>query len=207
MANCKCEDKDTNGYYNLKCIKGNCPTEGDNSTPTLHLSVQDMVGTVSYYQYELLTSTYTVKRGVDAGKEKETMRTERVSYSVAIQDAIFKLDSLKTKYLLHRYLIADDKMHWPSVMATVCEEKPIFHMDFSENIQLTPKMEVQDAHFNKRQFSLHCSVKHGLTAKGNEYFYHLSDETKHDVTFVKLVVQDLIASYPSIKILRFKSDN
>ena len=126
MANCKCEDKDTNGYYNLKCIKGNCSTEGDNSTPTLHLSVQDMVGTVSYYQYELLTSTYTVKRGVDAGKEKETMRTERVSYSVAIQDAIFKLDSLKTKYLLHRYLIADDKMHWPSVMATVCEEKPIF---------------------------------------------------------------------------------
>ena len=50
----------------------------------------------------------------------------------------------------------------------------IFHMDFSENISQMYKNEPQSSHFNKAQYSLHCTVEH----QQNEYKYnyHLSDE-------------------------------
>ena len=31
-------------------------------------------------------------------------------------------------------------------------------LDFSENLALKPKLEVQDAHFSGKQYSLHCSI-------------------------------------------------
>ena len=31
-------------------------------------------------------------------------------------------------------------------------------LDFSENLTLKPKFEVQDAHFSGKQYSLHCST-------------------------------------------------
>ena len=31
-------------------------------------------------------------------------------------------------------------------------------LDFSKNLALKPKFQVQDAHFSGKQYSLHCSV-------------------------------------------------
>ena len=77
-------------------------------------------------------------------------------------------------------------------------------MDFSENIAITPKFECQDAHFNKRQTSLHCCV--GYTDK-IRYYYHLSDVMKHNVSYVEAVIRDLLSKNPGQQLYRFKSDN
>ena len=81
----------------------------------------------------------------------------------------------------------------------------MFHMDFSENISMTPKFEVQEHHFNKVQSSLHCTVAY--SKNGTQYFYHISDVIKHDVSFVELVVRDLISKHPDASGYIFRSDN
>ena len=88
-------------------------------------------------------------------------------------------------------------------------EDPVFHMDYSENLQITPKFEPQSSHFVKRQFSLHCTVFNSSGDEGERKFvYHLSDDTGHDVYFTMAVIKDLIQRYcPHSDVIRFKSDN
>ena len=78
-------------------------------------------------------------------------------------------------------------------------------MDFSENVSGSPKYEPQDAHFSKKQFSLHCTVAHHPEC--NTYLYHLSDNRKHNQSYTKAVVESLINCYPEVTVYRFKSDN
>ena len=78
-------------------------------------------------------------------------------------------------------------------------------MDFSENVSGSTKYEPQDAHFSKKQFSLHCAVAHH--PESNIYLYHLSDNRKHDHLYTKAVVESLINRYPEVNVCRFKSDN
>ena len=61
-------------------------------------------------------------------------------------------------------------------------------MDFSENLSMNPKYEVQEEHFSGKQFCLHCIIVHPGEVK---YEYHLSDDTKHDAIFAKAVLQDI----------------
>ena len=56
---------------------------------------------------------------------------------------------------------------------------PIYHMDYSENITQSFKYEPQELHFNKKQYSLHCTVKHEEVK--NKNFHHFSDELTHTV--------------------------
>ena len=80
-------------------------------------------------------------------------------------------------------------------------------MDFSENITGTPKYEVQSAHFNKSQYSLHLTVAHE-SSTNNKYIYHLSDDNTHDFAFTCKVAKDVIDWYTSDhQVIRFKSDN
>ena len=78
-------------------------------------------------------------------------------------------------------------------------------MDFSENIAMKPKFEVQDAHFSGKQYSLHCSVVEPGTEK---YFYHLSDDKTHGSEFVHEVLVDLFNKLSiKHKSIMIKSDN
>ena len=52
-------------------------------------------------------------------------------------------------------------------------------MDYSENITQSFKYEPQELHFNKKQYSLHCTVKHEEVK--NKNFHHFSDELTHTV--------------------------
>ena len=58
-------------------------------------------------------------------------------------------------------------------------------MDFSENISLTPQDEIESAHWNMTQVTLHSIhvVKHGaheVPVLKNEAYITISDDTKHD---------------------------
>ena len=66
-------------------------------------------------------------------------------------------------------------------------------MDYSENVVQWHKEEAQSAHFNKSQYTLHCTVQHNGD-EPNQYIYHLSDEKKHDFAFTSLVVEQLASS-------------
>ena len=79
-------------------------------------------------------------------------------------------------------------------------------MDFSENLELTPKNEVQSAHYTKRQHSLHCTVVY-LARDNYRFHYHLSDETAHNASFLEVVVGKLLEKYSNGSVLRFKTDN
>ena len=71
-------------------------------------------------------------------------------------------------------------------------------MDFSENLSQLFKHEKQSSHFNKKQYSLKCTVMHDK--EGNKYIYHLSDHLEHNFAFTFCVMNYL-------SFIRFKSDN
>ena len=75
---------------------------------------------------------------------------------------------------MHKYEVFNDMHHWPVILSTTSEIGSIYHMDFSENISQMHNSGPQSSHFNKAQYSLHCTVRHG--ANGNLYLYHLTDE-------------------------------
>ena len=68
----------------------------------------------------------------------------------------------------------------------------IIELDFSQNLSLRPKDEVQSAHFSERQFTLHCAI---VEPADYRYHYHISNDTKHDPIFVDQVIRDVITKY------------
>ena len=119
-----------------------------------------------------------------SGKEVErtSMRIERVGDSMTFKELYTKLVAMKKVYLMHSYQVNNDVYQWPLILATIQTHGSIFHMDFSENLTQMFKYEPQSAHFSKKQFSLHCTLKHTSENK-RMYMYHLSDVRKHDFAF------------------------
>ena len=85
---------------------------------------------------------------------------------------------MRLEYLIHKYQIYNDRFHWPTILATTENLGNILHMDYSENVSQHFKYEPQSSHFNKTQYSLHCTVKHVPGDSPYQYIYHLSDEKK-----------------------------
>ena len=76
----------------------------------------------------------------------------------------------------------NDNFYWPQVLNTTNHLGYIFHMDYLENISVTPKEEPQDAHFSGKQTSLHCTVVH-KPYDTHHYCYHMSDNLTQDKIF------------------------
>ena len=65
-------------------------------------------------------------------------------------------------------------------------------LDFSQNLVLRPKDEVQSAHFSGKQLTLHYSI---VNSVNNGYHFQLSDDTNHDSIFVDHVIRNIIDKY------------
>ena len=65
-------------------------------------------------------------------------------------------------------------------------------LDFSQNLSLRPKDEVQSAHSSGKQITLHCAI---VGPVKNRYHYHLSNDAKHDGIFVDQMLRDMISVY------------
>ena len=67
-----------------------------------------------------------------------------------------KLISIKDGYLKHRSPVDNIS----NVFSIIKEsfQGTYIGLDFSENISIKPKFEVQEAHFYGKQFTLHCSI-------------------------------------------------
>ena len=102
----------------------------------------------------------------------------------------------------------NDKLHWAKILSTCEDIGVIYHMDYSENLSQQYKYESQSSHFNKNQYSLHCTVKHtGDNNSPYEYIYHISDEKKHDFAFSSVVANHILELNHPCNIIWLKSDN
>ena len=101
-----------------------------------------------------------------------------------------KLRGLSEKYLKHRTYVDNCTSVFPLLKESYSGK--FIELDFSQNLSLRPKDEVQSAHFSGKQFTLHCAIVEPVQYR---YHYHISDDTKHDPFFVDYVVRDIIAKY------------
>ena len=109
---------------------------------------------------------------------------------------------MKQQYTVHRYQVENDKYEWKNILNTVINETgTIFHLDYSENLQGTPKFEPQSAHFSKKQY-IHCTVSHVNTndKENYEYLYHLSNDTKHDSAQILGIIHNIISTYGNMNV-------
>ena len=65
-------------------------------------------------------------------------------------------------------------------------------LDFSQNLALHPKDEVQSVHFSGKQFTLYCAI---VDPVDHRYHFHLNNDTNHDGVFVDHVIRDIINKY------------
>ena len=211
MAGCSCP-KGENGYHKWSCSIRKCKDCKNVKPSSLKCSTSMELVTVD--QFELVEREYkklNPKTGII--ELKKTKLTERVSKQMTYQELYKKLSSLRTEYCTHKYLVYNDNYQWPRILATIPDYGLIYHMDYSENMAQMHKYEVQSAHFNKRNYSLHCTVehldgdKHPNLKSPYFYHYHLSDEMTHDSAFTSVVFERCLETGDLPEIIRNKSDN
>ena len=69
-----------------------------------------------------------------------------------------KLHSLKKMYTSQKYQVFSGQFQWPKIISLCNSISRIYHMDYSENLSQQYKFEPQSYHFNKSQYSLHCTL-------------------------------------------------
>ena len=198
-------DLDVNGFYKLECISGTC----SKCNLTAPFKREDFnipnPDKITFNQFLTDKYEYTNSKGVT----KIGSRTARTSRAEKFDEFERNLYSKQHAYLLHHYERKNDIYHWPLIKENGLGYA--FHMDYSENIQNTPKHQPQDAHFNPAQHTLHCTVVYPAYDSNNvNYAYHVSRDNVHDGSFTSTVIDDLLKSNNEVKhypVIRFKSDN
>ena len=105
-------------------------------------SMKDQDGTVCYYQFEKIASTYYNKDGDDVSYQ----RTACVNKEGTLFDIYLLLQDIAQKYVLHRYFVLSDNIFWTKFKSLYANL--ILTIDNSENINLVPKHEVQSTNFS-----------------------------------------------------------
>ena len=169
MPSCSCP-KAVNGFYQWKCVSLKCKECKDAKPQYLSCHEDDTLVKIS--QSKKVTSEYVNKRK----ETKKSNKTERVEQQLSFRVILQKWNKIKKEYIIDKFQIYNDKAHWPSVLETANIYGEIYHMDFSENLTELVKYEPQSSHFNKSQYSLHCTAKYtGLEESPYHYLYLLSN--------------------------------
>ena len=187
-----CSNENDTEFVHVDCIRGKCSS---NFKP-LDI-VQDLAGEikkygkklVSYYIFERVDTTYFDSTGT----LKTYKRTTRVDKKEPFIEVVHKLQSCSRDYLLHRYRITNDKVHWAKLLHEV--NHPILWLDYSNNINFREKRQAQSAYYSGKQQTLHCSIIKRVDGT-NVYIYHLSDDTNHDAVFTFAIIRDIAEKYP-----------
>ena len=118
-------------------------------------------------------------------------------------EIVKKLLNRGESYLRHRSHVDNIAAVLPMIRESFSGK--YIELDFSENLALKPKNEIQDAHFSEKQYSLHYSI---VEPGEKKYVYHLSKDTNHDPVFVNEVLEDIFKPW-NIKdeAIIIKSDN
>ena len=188
----------SNGYFQENCIYGLCEEAGCSPNNVKYTTNEfNVPEKVDYHQFVKESYEYTSKK---TNEKKEGSRTVRKTFTEEFLKLKEDLDKMGPSYLHHRFEIKNDQYIWPQILDE-SEIEYVFHMDYSENIQCTPKSEPQDAHFNSKQTSLHCTVIYSPHSTNKEYIYacHFSDCKIHNAGFTESVLRDLLRKYPDYR--------
>ena len=104
---------------------------------------------INYYIFGPKTESYFKN-----GKEIQYTRTARIDKKEEVSVIAQKLISIKDSYLKHRSHVDNINKVFPIVKESF--QGTYIELDFSENIAIKPKFEVQEAHFSGKQYTLHC---------------------------------------------------
>ena len=205
MSSCECP-RTANGYYQWSCVSLKC--KNCKNLKPIPLKCEKLQTKVKVSQFEITKQVYTKILKNGESQQKTSEKTQRVEHFLSYEEIYKKLSACKKDYTCHKYQVFNDKFHWPRILATCEDIGVIYHMDYSENLSQQYKYEPQSSHFNKNQYSLHCTVKHTDNKNSPyEYIYHLSDEKKHDFAFTSMVVNHILQLHNPSDTIRLKSDN
>ena len=200
-------DNDLN-FPTIECIKGTCKNSCQIHNDLGEDLEADWGELVSYSQYEKVTERYFDK---STGEEKTYDRTSRRDYTgeerKTLREVYNMLMDCAPQYLEHRYYVTCDKVCWSKFKAET--KNPILWLDYSQNIKLTPRTDVQSAYYSGKQQTLHDGLIQ-MPDGSLKYIYHLSDDTHHDSVMIDQIIRDILSSYPELtsnRELILRSDN
>ena len=110
-----------------------------------------------------------------------------MDYSATCMELKSLLDDVGKLYLKHRRTAVIEKFEMP-VIFEKCELRWMFWCDFSQNLKLRTKYEPQEAHFEGKEYSLHCSITSKPNYPLKDYSYHISGDHTHDGAFTEAVI-------------------
>ena len=117
-------------------------------------------------------------------------RITRVDHKEAVKDLCQKVLDTGSTYLKDRTYVNNVSSVFPEKKSTY--DGKYIELDFSQNLALRPKDEVQSANYSGKQLALHCPI---VNPVNNCHHFHLSDDTNHDSIFVDHVMRDIIDKY------------
>lgn len=126
-----------------------------------------------------------------------------VTTSADINFLMTFIDGLLPKIVHHRNLLKN----YRKIMESFNDffDNVVIDVDFSENLSVPVKYEPQSLHWHHEQVTVHsgiCKVNGEKT-----YHAHISDDKKHDQTFVDVVLSDILQEICTNKNIIIHSDN
>ena len=112
---------------------------------------------VSFYVFEKKEETY-FKNGI----EKSYERVARIDKKMEVKEVVKILIEQGGSYLRHRSHVANIKSTLPLIRESF--NGKYIEMDFSENIAMKTKFDIQDAHFSGKQYSQLLNQGHRSTS-------------------------------------------
>ena len=97
------------------------------------------------------------------------MTVTRVDKKDTLFGIVDQLQLLAQKYLVHRFMVSNDT-YWKNFI----QNSPfdVVWLDYSQNINLTEKFQVQSADYSEKQQTLHNTVLYSPNNKTTKYIYH-----------------------------------
>ena len=175
-------------FPKVECIKGLCKNECS------IVNDEHMSYDWKKRRYEETNiETYFDKKG----EKKDYSRTTRDDYKdVELKEVYQCLQASTRQYLLHRYHTLVDKIYWGKFLDETDEH--IVWLDYSMNIKLTEKNQIQSAHYSGKQQTLHDVLIRQPSTNVNKYVYHLSDDTNHDSVMTRKILEEIVIHYPQV---------
>ena len=128
-----------------------------------------------------------VKTITKKGKEIERLRPVPVNANVKY--VVQFIESFLTNIINHRNLLKNYRTNIENVLLNIDGLIEIW-VDFSENLTLQVKQEIQSLHWSKEQVTVHS----GITKQDGVKKYHpyISDDRVHDQCFVYNVINEML---------------
>ena len=117
----------------------------------------------TFHKYERILESYTKRDGTSS----EYKRVTRIVYFEPAKDICKQVLESGNTYLKHRTYV--DNCSTVFSQRKEAYDGKYTELDFSQNLALRAKDEVQSAHFSGKQFTLHCAIVEPV-----DYRYHSS---------------------------------